>query len=371
MKKQLQKNKARIIYCYKKKNDFFFGKNTPNEFLYGAKYLKKSNINTAKIFADNYKLLPKHLFYQQKEKIISKNTKIGIYFQSCLNNINKINKNDILFCINDGTSFGLLYFKHKGRINNKVIALIQGLHDRYQYFKSHKRFVNFYKKLLSQADLILTLSKYEKKLLAKNFSIPLKKIKVFYFGADKKFWNKNKVKNKKSSQDFALTIGNDMHRDYQLLIDHYNLKIPLKFITTILSEKQKTTVKEKSVFKHCYNIPSLKLREFYYQTKFVVIPLIKETQATAGLSACLQAMAMEKPVLLAKTPPMQELFQENKHLLFYQPENSQSFRKKLKLINNNKKLRTTLAKNSRKLIEEKFNSNINAKKASKIIKKLL
>jgi len=303
-------------------------------------------------------------------KIVAKQAKLGIYFQAYLNNKTKINNKALLFAVNDGVSFGLLFFKLINKLDNKILVIIQGLHDRYKYFKWNKPLICFYKKLLNRANCILALSLYEKKLLIKFFHLNPNKVKVFYFGADVNYWNKNKVKDKTRKEEFILTIGNDMHRDYDLLLNHYRLSVPLKFITRVLTRTQLKKIKNSPVFENYQQISNDKLRKLYHQAKFVIIPL-KNTLATSGLSAVLQALSMEKPILLAKTPAIKELFEDYKHVLFYQPSKPASFKQKLDELNNNQKLRNNLAKNGRKIVEEKFNSRKMGKKALKIIKPFL
>lgn len=359
-----------IIFSFKHKNIFSFKKNGPTEFLYGLDYVKP-RLPTRIIFANSY--LSKHLFLKIVEKIIAHLSQTGIHFQIFLNNKNKINKNDLLFGVEDGVSFGLLFFKLLNTLNNKTVVLIQGLHDRYQrspLFQCNRPLVYFYHALLNKADYILALSDYEKELLIRTFNINREKVKVFYFGADLNYWNKNKIPAQKKPPEFVLTIGNDMHRDYDMLINYYALKIPLKLVTKKINIDKQRQVNKDNLFQQYLKISNEKLREFYSLSKFVVIPL-KTTYATSGLSTILQALAMEKPVLVANAPALRELFTDYQHVLYYETGNYQSFQRKLKEINDNQKLRNQLAKNGRKLVEEKFNSQNMGKNILKLFQTLV
>ena len=358
------KNNPRVVFCFKKKNIFSFEKNGPGEFKYGLDYIQKS-LPVSSLFSGRYHLA--YLFFRALEKIITKKALCGIYFQFYLNNKKKIKKNDLLFAINDGVSLGLLFFKLLRKFDNEITVIIQGLHDRYKYFKNNKLLVNFYKRLLGRAEMILTLSKYERGLLVKSFELEPQKVKVFYFGTDINYWSKTRVGAKDKAGDFVLTVGSDMHRDYNLLLNHYRLKMPLKFVTRILTKRQLNKVEESDCFETDKNISNEKLRNLYFQSRFVVVPL-KNTLATSGLSTVLQALAMEKPVLLAKTPAIQELFEDYKHVLYYEEKNPTSFKEKLDELNGDKRLRERLAKNGRKLVEEKFNSENMGKQVLRMMK---
>lgn len=351
----LKKNKQ-IIYCFKKKYSFIYNDRGPKEFFYGYDYVK-NYLPTISIAAGLYpKLHPLKII----EKVLAYLSIVGCHFQIYLNNkeVFKSNPNSILFAVEDGTSFGVLFFKLFGLIDNKIIVLIQGLHDRYQYynfFKWNKPLVYLYSKLLGKADIILTLSRYEKDLLIKSFNLNSEKVKVLNFGADLNYWHQKQVSNHNNSKDFVLTIGNDMHRDYDVLINNYDLKIPLRIVTKKLNKNQLEKIKDNKIFEHYQQISNEDLRSLYGQAKFVIIPL-KTTFATSGLSTILQALAMEKAVLVARAPALEELFKDYEHVLYYETNNPNSFTTKLNELNQNQQLRHKLALNGYKLVKRKHNS---------------
>lgn len=344
-------NSKKIIFIYKQKSPSFFKKNEPNEFLYGFAQLKK-------VYPCSFLMSKKKgrfLFFNILEKFITLHTKIGFSFSSYFSNKDKFKKDDILFAVNDGIGFGLLFFKLFKKLNNQIIILVQGLHDRYQYFSRNKPLIYLYQKILSCADLILTLSNYEKKLLIKLFKLKEKKVKVFLFGIDIKYWQPD-FSFRKNKKEFVLSVGNDMHRDYELLLKNYCLKIPLILVTKSLKGELIRIVKNNPLFINYKNITNSQLKNLYNQAKFVIVPL-KKTLATSGLSVILQSLAMKKPVLTAATPALKEFFKDKKNLLYYKINNKNSFKKKLIEINNNEKLRNLMIKNSRHFVKKKFNSN--------------
>lgn len=363
--------KPHIIYCFKKKYSIIYQENGPKEFFYGFDYVK-NHLPSLSISSNNY---PKNHPLKIVEEILAQLSKVGCHFQIYLNNkeLFKSNPNSVIFSVEDGTSFGVLFFKLIGLLNNKTIVLIQGLHDRYQnykFFRWNKPLVYFYGKLLDKADIILTLSKYEKDLLVKSFNLNSEKVKVLNFGADLNYWNKKEASSQNTSEEFALTIGNDMHRDYDLLINHYNLKIPLKFVTKRLNINQQKRINNCNIFEYYQEVSNDRLRQLYGQAKFVIIPL-KTTYATSGLSTIVQALAMEKPVLVADAPSLKELFQNNFHLLYYQTNNPISFKQKLHELSHNKALRSKLAKNGRKIVEEKYNAQNMGKNILSFVQSLI
>ncbi len=358
--------KQRLLFIFKKKNIFSFTKNGPDEFMYGLNHLNKEFVGKSLFAGEHHNII-----FFLLEKLIVSQTKLGIYFQAYLNNKSNIKPGDILICVQDGSSMGMLFFKLIGILNNQTVVIVQGLHDRFMHFNNNRLLKYFFNKLLLKANLILTLSEYEKSLLIEQFNLNKEKVKTLYFGVDTNYWQSQlNHSTKLTTEEFIISVGNDMHRDYDLILNHYNLKIPLKLITRILNAKQLKKLAGQPLIENYRQISNDELFTLYRQAKFAVIPL-STTYATSGLSATLQLMAMNKAVLLADAPALKELFQDYQHVLYYQTGNSNSFTKKLRELNNNRQLREKLGRNGRLLVTQKFNSRNMGKNLSTTIKSLI
>jgi len=140
-----------------------------------------------------------------------------------------------------------------------------------------------------------------------------------------------------------------MNRDYQTLIKALPENIHLKIIT-----RKKIDILNKNI-EILSDISDEQLRKLYNQCLFVVIPSIKLKNESSGLSCTLQAMACKKPVIISNTPPISEIFEDNKHYLTYQPENPENLRKKIITLYNDNNLQTYIAENSYNHVQ-KFNA---------------
>ncbi len=356
--------KKRVLFPFRFNNleeIFKNPKSNPKEFLYGMYELKEKGIyDIDSVFEprNNKRGIIRKLLWLL-EQPFARVVKLGIPFGIYWLHKNKYKEIDTIVCINDAISFSILFWKKFGFIDSKVVTIFQSLPERYnKYFKHRSLFFKIIKNLLNHSDNILVLSSSAKYEIAKIFDIPLEKIEVFYFGADLEFWKYKEFNIEK--RDYILAIGNDMNRDYETLCS----AISNKYKTIIISNKN---IKCESVEVRS-NITNEEVRELYYGARLVITPSMKLLTESSGLSTTVQAMACGTPVLISDSLPMRELFKEDKEIAYFEPENQDNLEKKISQVWSNEQLLKTLSRNSRKKIEEKYNSLFMAEKLESLIK---
>lgn len=319
----------------------------PKEFMYGSYELTQKYDNIDFFLeprGQRNTLLKKILFYF--EYPFSRIVKLGMPHEVYLCNRKKFNKVEKVLCINDAISFAVLFWKMIGCIKADVYTLFQSLPERrIKYFQDSKHIIRFISKLLSYARVIMVLSSAAKHELAKQFNVPLEKIEVFYFGVDLSFWQYKPFSMK--DRDYILTVGNDMNRDYDIIVQALakNYKV---IAVTRKDVGDSITVKT--------GISNHELMQLYHGARIVLTPSVKLLTESSGLSTTVQAMACGTPVLVSDSPPMRELFQESKHIFYYEPQNPNSLAEIAKKIWNNEILLSKLSVNARRLVESKLNS---------------
>jgi len=325
----------------------------PYDFLYGFNHLKE-DFDCGYIIAPRgtrYSLIEKLLYIL--EKPFNKLTKLGLPLDIYPLFKKEIKQIDNILCINDAISIGILFYKMLSLIDGKVIAIIMSLPERLKYFRNNRLLIHFISKLLISADTILTLSNYAQKPLVETFNIPPKKLRTFYFGVDVNYW---KPKSNNERKDFVLSIGNDMNRDYNTLVNAFPDDLELIIVTS-----KKVNTKGKPNIKIISGISDGELRKLYQSCKVTVIPSIKLEYESSGLSCTLQAMACSSPVLISDAPTMREYFIEDKHIRYYEPENSLSLKNKLLQIMDNYKESLNIAEQANILVINKFTTENMAK----------
>ena len=318
----------------------------PYDFLYGLNHLEE-HFDCDYIIAPRGKRtsLTEKLLYIP-EKPLNMLIKLGLPLDIYPLFRKKLQQADVIFCINDGISLGILFYKMLNLIDGKVVVLFHSLPERLKYFGKRGLLIAFISKLLSRADSVLTLSSYAQKPLIDTFKVPPGKLKTFYFGVDIDYWRPGASGEK---ENFVLSVGNDMNRDYDTLVDAIPENMDLIIVTS-----RKVDTKGKPNIKVVSGIPDSELRNLYQTCMVTVIPSIKVEYESPGLSCALQAMACKAPVLISDSPCHREYFVENEHIYYYEPENCPSLKHKLRQITDNYQESLGIAEQAYRLLNENF-----------------
>ena len=283
---------------------------------------------------------------QPLENFFSRRVRLGLPFELVLENFYLVRKSRVIFCCCDPISFAFLWAKAVGLIDSRVITLFHSLSERHiKYFTDNPSAIWMVRRLLAQSDKILTLSQGARKHLINEFSLKPERVDVFHFGADTEFWSFRKWDR---SRNQILAVGNDMNRDYSTLLD------------ALLKEYRITLVTNQSFRQHenlkvLSGISNTTLRKIYQSARIVVIPSVRLKTECSGLSTTLQAMACGTPVLISDCPVLRELFQEDEHIFYYEPESTQSLKNKIESIWNNEKLLQQVSLNACRIVNDIYN----------------
>lgn len=118
------------------------------------------------------------------------------------------------------------------------------------------------------------------------------------FGVDTRFWhpgNDNEL-------DYAISIGNDRHRDYVTLVKAWKPSYPKLRIVTKLPVF--TSAKNIDIVRgdgYQDDLDDEQVRALVQRARFAILP-IRNTVQPSGQSACLQAMACGKAVIITDFP---------------------------------------------------------------------
>ena len=220
-----------------------------------------------------------------------------------------------------------------------------------------------YKLILDNVKLVC-LSKYEKYFLSKLFKN--KDIEYIPFGVDKYFWQKNiNLKNDK----YVLSIGSDLSRDWDLLINSWRNDFPvLKIVTSKPLKTFKKNIEIISGNWHNQKISDQGVRDLFSNALFVIIPL-KETIQPSGQSSCLQAMACSKAVIISNISGIwdRDLIKHQKNVFFINNSDKNQLQNAVRILSEDNYLRIKLEKNGRDLVENKFNNDYMVEKLKLLI----
>ena len=126
---------------------------------------------------------------------------------------------------------------------------------------------------------------------------PSQDIEYLPFGVDLTFWTP--AGEDESRGDYVLSIGNDWNRDYALLASAWKPEYPpLKVVTRLPVPTSPGPVEVIAGDWKQKLLSDEEVRILFRGARFIVLPL-RQTIQPSGQSACLQAMACGKPVVLS------------------------------------------------------------------------
>ena len=116
---------------------------------------------------------------------LERHSKLDLVPLMKLRKLIKMEKPDVIFCINFFTYFfvrcALFLTGNKSR---RIISYHSTIHVSRKEYWMHK----FYKKLLTKKDLIVTVSRNQEKYTADELGLPLSKFRTIYNGIDTDYW---------------------------------------------------------------------------------------------------------------------------------------------------------------------------------------
>lgn len=284
----------------------------PRDFLWGMSYfIQKGNrvehVNAPRLQRRRGIRLVTWL----PESLFARVTRIGLpieiypLFRSTLDNAENI------ICVNDQISLGLAFWRLLGRLRDKkLIFIIMALPERRKYFLKWQWPRKFIRNLLLQAEIVLTVSRFDDEILNKFYEVPESRIHYVGFGVDTEYW---KPPATPLVRRHIFSFGNDMNRDYLLLADSVPPDVCLRVVTR---RRLQFASPLHSAIGNWLEYDEL--RKMIWESVAVVIPSVPLETEPSGLSSALQAMASGALVIVPDNPALVGEFGGHDICVFYE-----------------------------------------------------
>ena len=284
--------RPRVLYLLKRGREARLGAGSPREFLYGYADLKEAGCNVLQISDTELDL----------DRCMNKLEAIGNTLLRVLCGIpgwglaklwqqrRKFNNVDLVLVTTNtfGLSLGVLC--RLGLLRARVMFIAMGLIEP----TTPTRWCCAYRWALRDVH-VLALAQRDAEILSATLG---RQVDYLPFGVDSDFWRVTTHQ----VGDYALSIGNDRHRDYDTLLRAWRPEFPLLRIVTRLSlTTYAANIEIIYGDWHQQSLSDKEVRTLMQQASFVVLP-ITDTVQPSGQSAALQAMACGKAVLLTDFP---------------------------------------------------------------------
>ena len=162
---------------------------------------------------------------------------------------------------------------------------------------------------LTGVDSVIVLSRAQERYLIDEAGVPAERVNFLYGKVDHLFFRPGD----EPSGDFVFSVGSEQ-RDYATLVEAVRpLDIPLVIVPSSAwvrsSEVDESLPANVEVRR---DLTYVELRQLYDRASIVVVPVRAGVRYAAGVNGVLEAMAMEKPVVVSRTPGLEGYLEDGK-----------------------------------------------------------
>ncbi len=340
------------------------GEEVPTEMLYGLPYFRQHQACTTELIESENLAPARHSalarFLHFQNKYAAQLLKMGIPAEYFLGLISYINQFDLVIGVPDSTALAIAYLKKLGKIKVRLVYFAMGLASRLMTLKPQKRrwyplVKRYYAGILKHCDKIVFLGKPEYDFFCKEFSTLAHKSLFIPFCVDTSFWKPIEIEKRRE----VLFVGNDMNRDFDLLIDIAQAmpEVAFTFVSKKINQQSiPVNVQLLAGDWRSNAITDEDMRRIYNESQLVILPL-KNALQPSGQSVTLQAMACGVPVVISKTEGFwdPENFCDQEHLLMVNDQKVNTWTEKINMLCINPGLYKKLSESGLNLVKEKYN----------------
>lgn len=270
-----------------------------------------------------------------------------------------LNEYDVLVATTNTFGLSLALLKRIGLLDARVVFIAMGIADLVE--RPTRRWVC---RWLLDAVHTVTISKGECRHLRKILS-PRSRVTYVPFGVDSRFWTPGP---EGSATPYILSIGNDPRRDYATLLTAWQLDFPLLKIVTGQTLPVTENVEIIAGDWREKLLSDDEIRQLYRDALFVVLP-IHATFQPSGQSACLQAMACGKAVILSDIDGLwdRELMVDGESCVLVPCGSPAALRDAVDDLRANPQKARTIGANARRVVEQHLNITAMAEQMAPLI----
>jgi glycosyltransferase involved in cell wall biosynthesis len=274
-----------------------------------------------------------------------------------------LNSCDAAVATASGPAYGLAMLATCRQLRVPLIAIHCGIANHPLRFR--RRMINA---LLLRRSWTVLYGEGEVKPVQQMFNVPQDRLRINQFGVDTTFWRPDR----QQDGDYILAVGNDIRRDYTLLLQLAR-QMGERFVIVTRQNlgELPPNVEQMRGDWHAQALSDAGLRKLYQEAMLVVTPLQDSVQPS-GQSVCLQAMACGKPVVLTKTSGLwsKEMMRDGENVLLVPPGDLEALHQAVSHLIDNPEARESLGKNARRTVCDKANISLFASRLEALAERI-
>lgn len=254
-----------------------------------------------------------------------------------------------------------------GNIYPKHIGCFVWLIDKSKYYSKTK--IRYISKLLNNIDRIIYLAHTEGEIFHNKFNIPKNRLNYVRFGINMNSYSdkSNMIKPEfmKDIDEYIFSVGGDIHRNFDLLI---NVAEDMKDKNFIIGTQNILKCGLKNVKVKTLNLKEM--RYMYNNSLFVVVPL-KYNEHASGCTTILESAAMKKAVIVSDVPGIRDYVLDGKTGIVVPIGDKEKLKKAILYLSENPIIAQKMGENGFEYIKDKFTTDTWANKHLYISKEIL
>ena len=258
----------------------------------------------------------------------------------------KLNGSAVCIATTNTLGVHLALLRRWGRLQPPLICLPMGL---YQSASTVARRVL---RWALAATRLAVISKGEMAYLQQELGIAPSQMRYLPFGVDQCFWTPA-AQTTTDQPPYVLSVGNDAQRDYATLARAWLPHFPRLKIVTKLAVPQPLPANVEVIAGDWRQqiLSDAAMRTLFQESAFVVLP-IRPTTQPSGQSACLQAMACGKAVILSRIQGLWDdtLMRDGKNCLLPVPASVDALQAAINHLLTNPAMATQLGQQARQTV---------------------
>lgn len=212
---------------------------------------------------------------------------------------------------------------------------------------------------------IICVSRLQADYAVQHLGLPESQVTFVYDKVDHRFFHPGE----NSDGDYILAVGQEQ-RDYDTLLRAVQgTGLKLVIVASSPWSSSQVDLKEKAQADIRRNIPFEELRRLYAGARLVVLPLFPVDYA-AGANGALEAMATGKPLILSRSPGLEDYVEHDETGYFVPPQDSATLRDSILSLWENPVQRQRLGANARRVVEERMNMDTYVNQIASVMEKL-
>ena len=212
-------------------------------------------------------------------------------------------------------------------------------------------------------DRFLVYSTRQQEIICQTWNLPITRVPFTPFMVDQLFFSAEEAENQPelpgitdTEKPYICSVGLEF-RDYPTLmeaVEGLDLHIVIAAGSPWSKREDQTKSAEIPQNVTVKRFTQKELRKLYQKSQFVIMPLL-ENDFQAGITAILEAMALEKAIICTRTRGQLDVIQEGITGMYVAPNNPTALREAIETLLNNPSLAEKMGKAGRQIIDNQMN----------------